>query len=162
MDCQLEKSTGVSAFVARFTEKLVFVGFYPTKTILRSVATKDLVEASEEFLKRTLPIDPWLILEVLIVGSVAYVYMLTNGRGNVLYVGATENLKERVYLHKGGFVTGFTKKYNVDRLVYFEKHEGIEKARERERQLKGKTRAKKNLLIESFNPSWCDLSSEIG
>jgi len=91
----------------------------------------------------------------------AYVYMLTNEKGNVLYVGSTENLKERIYLHQGGFVAGFTKKYNVNKLVYFEKHVDIAQAKERERQLKGKSRSKKNLLIESVNPFFCDLSSEI-
>ncbi|RDJ93416.1 hypothetical protein B4Q13_22055, partial [Lacticaseibacillus rhamnosus] len=52
--------------------------------------------------------------------NTAYVYMLTNDRGNVLYVGATDNLKKRLYHHKHGLVPGFTKKYNVHRLVYFE------------------------------------------
>ena len=87
--------------------------------------------------------------------------MLTNKKGNVLYIGATEDLKKRVYLHKGGFVAGFTKKYNVHRLVYFEEHADIEKARERERELKGKTRAKKNAVIQSTNPTMSDLSSKI-
>ena len=87
--------------------------------------------------------------------------MLANKKGNVLYIGATEDLKKRVYLHKGGFVAGFTKKYNVHRLVYFEEHADIEKARERERELKGKTRAKKNAVIQSTNPTMSDLSSKI-
>ena len=91
----------------------------------------------------------------------AHVYMLTNDKGNVLYVGSTDNLKDRLYLHRGGFVPGFTKKYNVHKLVFFEEHADMAGARERERQLKGKARAKKNKIVESVNPSWCDLSSEI-
>ena len=87
--------------------------------------------------------------------------MLTNKKGNVLYIGVTEDLKKRVYLHKGGFVAGFTKKYNVHRLVYFEEHADIEKARERERELKEKTRAKKDAVIQSTNPTMSDLSSKI-
>jgi len=91
----------------------------------------------------------------------AYVYMLANDKGNVLYIGSTENLKERLYLHKGRFVPGFTRKYNVHRLVYFEEHADMEKARERERQLKGKTRAKKDAMIRTTNPTMCDLSLKI-
>ncbi|MBI4403064.1 MAG: GIY-YIG nuclease family protein [Deltaproteobacteria bacterium] len=91
----------------------------------------------------------------------AYVYMLTNDKGNVLYTGATYNLKERLYLHKGGFVPGFTKKYNIHKLVYFEEYADMAAARERERQLKGKSRAKKEALLRSANPTLCDLSSKI-
>ena len=91
----------------------------------------------------------------------SYVYLLTNDRMNVLYVGATDNLKRRVYHHKRRLVPGFTKKYNVHRLVYFETHESMDAARARERELKGKTRAKKNALVESVNPSWSDLSSQL-
>lgn len=90
----------------------------------------------------------------------AYVYLLTNDRGNVLYIGCTDNLKKRLYHHKHGLVPGFTKKYNVHRLVHYEPHLSIEAARARERQLKGKTRAKKNALVEQTNPSWNDLSSQ--
>jgi putative endonuclease len=91
----------------------------------------------------------------------AFVYILTNDKGNVLYIGCTENLKKRIYHHKHRLISGFTKKYNLHRLVYFEVLPNIEAARVRERQLKGKTRAKKIALIESVNPSWRDLSSEL-
>jgi putative endonuclease len=91
----------------------------------------------------------------------AFVYMLTNDRGNVLYTGCTENLKKRVYLHKNGMIAGFTKKYNVRRLVYFERHSGIASARERERELKGKSRAKKESLIRSVNPTFSELDPKI-
>jgi putative endonuclease len=89
-----------------------------------------------------------------------YVYVLTNERKNVLYVGATDNLKKRLYHHRHRLVPGFTKKYNVHRLVYFELHPSMDAARVREKQLKGKTRAKKNALVESTNPLWSDLSSK--
>lgn len=91
----------------------------------------------------------------------AYVYLLTNDRKNVLYVGATDNLKKRVYHHRHQLVSGFTKKYNVHRLVYYETHSTMDAARAREKQLKGKTRAKKNAMVESTNPSWNDLSSQL-
>ncbi len=88
----------------------------------------------------------------------AFVYMLTNGRGNVLYTGCTEDLKERVYFHKKGMIPGFTKKYSVSRLVYFERHADIGSARRRERELKGKSRAKKDLLIKSLNPYFTEIN----
>ncbi len=91
----------------------------------------------------------------------AYVYVLSNDRMNVLYVGATDNLKKRLHHHKHRLVPGFTKKYNVDRLVHYESHPTMDTARAREKQLKGKTRAKKNALVESTNPSWNDLSSQL-
>ena len=91
-----------------------------------------------------------------------YVYMLTNDKGNVLYIGFTEDLKKRIYFHEHRLIPGFTKKYNVHRLVYYETHSSLEDGEKREKQLKGKTRAKKNALVESMNPSWRDLSSEIG
>lgn len=90
----------------------------------------------------------------------SYLYVLTNDRGNVLYIGSTEDLKKRIYHHKHRLVPGFTKKYNVHRLVYYELHPDKDAARAREKQLKGKSRAKKNALVESINPSWDDLSSQ--
>ena len=89
----------------------------------------------------------------------AFLYVLTNDRGNVLYIGSTANLKKRIHHHKYRLVPGFTKKYNVDRLVYYESHPDMDAARAREKQLKGKDRGKKNALVESMNPSWHDLSS---
>jgi putative endonuclease len=87
----------------------------------------------------------------------AYVYMLTNDRGNVLYTGCTEDLKNRLYFHQNGMIAGFTKKYHVRRLVYFERHSDMTSARKRERELKGKNRAKKELLIRSMNPTFSEL-----
>ena len=91
----------------------------------------------------------------------AYVYVLCNDRENVLYIGSTVDLKKRIYLHKKRLISGFTKKYNVTRLVYFEEHPNIKKAEEREKYLKGKSRVKKNAIIESTNPDWADLTTEI-
>lgn len=88
-----------------------------------------------------------------------FVYMLTNDRGNVLYTGCTNDLKERLYFHKKGMIPGFTKKYNVHRLVYFERHVDMASARRREREIKGRSRAKKELLIKEQNPSVSELSA---
>lgn len=91
----------------------------------------------------------------------AYVYMLTNYRGNVLYVGSTEDLKTRLYQHQRRLIPGFTQKYNVYKPVYIEEHHSLESAEKREKQLKGKTRAKKNAIVASINPEWHDLSSKV-
>jgi putative endonuclease len=90
-----------------------------------------------------------------------YVYLMTNERGNVLYIGSTEDLKTRLRQHKKRQIAGFTRKYNVCKLVYFEEHPNIECAEKREKELKGKTRAKKNAVVESANPEWADLSAKI-
>ena len=91
----------------------------------------------------------------------AFVYMLTNERGTVLYTGCTGDLKERLRFHKRGLIAGFTKKYNLHGLIYFERHSDMDSARRRERELKGKTRAKKDLLIKSVNPIFAELSPEL-
>ena len=87
----------------------------------------------------------------------SYVYLLTNKHNNVLYTGVTNDLIHRVYEHKNKLVSGFTQKYNVDRLVYFEVCSGIVVAIEREKQIKGWSRKKKQDLINSLNPEWDDL-----
>ena len=89
----------------------------------------------------------------------AYVYMLTKDFGNVLYIGSTEELRTRIIQHKEGLIPGFTQKYKVKKLVYFEEHPDVVSAEVREKQLKGKSRAKKNKIVESINPQWNDLSS---
>ncbi|AMR28830.1 excinuclease ABC subunit C [Hymenobacter psoromatis] len=88
------------------------------------------------------------------------VYILTNPYHTVLYVGVTNNLVRRVSEHKTGAVEGFTKKYNVSKLVYFETSPSIMQAIEREKQLKAGSRAKKLALIEEMNPAWRDLLEE--
>ncbi|MFA5986605.1 MAG: GIY-YIG nuclease family protein [Parcubacteria group bacterium] len=89
------------------------------------------------------------------------VYILTNSRKTVLYIGVTSNLQKRVHEHKSKLVDGFTKKYNVDRLVYFEQTEDVLSALRREKQLKNWHRGWKNNLISQFNPDWSDLTSSI-
>ncbi len=88
-----------------------------------------------------------------------WVYILAS-RSNVLYVGVTNNLKYRVYQHRKKLVPGFTRRYNVTRLVYFETTHDIRAAIRREKHIKGWLRAKKVALIKSANPKWEDLSAE--
>ncbi len=78
-----------------------------------------------------------------------------------LYTGVTNNLVRRVYEHKNKLMEGFTKKYNINRLVYFEVFNNIEGAIRREKQIKGWVRKKKIALIESINPEWKDLYEEL-
>ena len=78
-----------------------------------------------------------------------------------LYTGITNNLMKRVYEHKNKLIDGFTKKYNITRLVYFEVFNNIEDAIRREKQIKGWVRKKKIALIESINPEWKDLYEEL-
>lgn len=89
-----------------------------------------------------------------------YIYILTNKTNRVLYVGVTNNLPRRLYEHQNKLIDGFTKRYNLNKLVYFEEYSEIEMAIAREKQLKGWVRRKKNDLIESVNPSWNDLGAD--
>jgi len=86
-----------------------------------------------------------------------YVYLLTNWNNKVIYVGVTDDLKRRVYEHRNELVDGFTKKYHVHKLVYYEICEEIPGAILREKQIKGGSRQKKIGLIAKFNPEWEDL-----
>jgi putative endonuclease len=86
-----------------------------------------------------------------------YVYIMTN-RSKTLYTGVTNDLTRRVYEHKNKMVEGFTKKYNITTLVYFEETRDVQAAIEREKQIKGWLRNKKVALIESVNSEWKDLS----
>ena len=88
-----------------------------------------------------------------------FVYILSNWDDSVLYIGVTSNLPKRLYEHRNGLVDGFTKKYNVHKLVYYEETSYLRSALEREKQLKGWTRAKKVALIQTMNPQWKDLSA---
>jgi putative endonuclease len=92
-----------------------------------------------------------------------YVYMLTNKAKTVLYTGVTNELKERIYAHKNPepYSKAFTAKYKCFYLVYFEQYSDIEIAIDREKQIKGWVREKKNKLIEEFNPGWKFLNNEI-
>jgi len=89
-----------------------------------------------------------------------FVYILTNTKGNVMYVGVTNDLKRRLHEHQIGAVEGFTKRYRVHKLVYAEEIDGKIEAIAREKQLKGWSRAKKNALVETLNPEWRDLSED--
>ncbi|HEY7646158.1 MAG TPA: GIY-YIG nuclease family protein [Hyphomicrobiales bacterium] len=89
------------------------------------------------------------------------VYILANKIGGTIYIGVTSNLVGRVYQHKLGAVEGFTKKYGVNSLVYFEVHDSIEAAILRENQMKKWRRAWKIRLIEERNPNWIDLYPQI-
>jgi putative endonuclease len=89
------------------------------------------------------------------------VYILASKRNGTLYVGVTSNLQKRAWEHKSDLVTGFTKRYGVHRLVYYELHEDMVLAISREKQMKKWNRAWKLELIERQNPGWRDLSEEI-
>ena len=86
-----------------------------------------------------------------------YVYILASKRNGTLYIGVTNDLVRRVYEHRHGLVEGFTKKYEVKLLVYYETVNNAEGAISREKQLKKWNRKWKLRMIESFNPSWSDL-----
>ena len=87
-----------------------------------------------------------------------FVYILSNWDDSVLYIGVTGNLPRRLYEHRNGLADGFTKKYNVHKLVYFEQTNDAYSAISREKQLKKWRRSKKNELISKMNPGWNDLS----
>lgn len=87
-----------------------------------------------------------------------YVYILASKRNGTLYIGITNDLMRRVYEHKNKLVKGFTSKYNVNLLVYYEEFNDVNIAIAREKELKGWRRAKKLILIEERNPNWKDLS----
>ena len=86
-----------------------------------------------------------------------YVYILFNKRNGTLYTGVTSNLVKRVYEHKNKLADGFTSKYGIDKLGYYEIHGLVTFAISREKQIKGGSRKKKLELIESMNPNWLDL-----
>ena len=88
-----------------------------------------------------------------------YVYIMTN-RSKTIYTGVTNNLERRVHEHKHKLVRGFTKKYNITKLVYYDVSSDVLAAIEREKEIKGWLRRKKIALIESVNPDWRDLSED--
>jgi putative endonuclease len=95
------------------------------------------------------------------MGRQFFVYMLTNKRHPVLYVGVTNDLKKRGYQHRHKLIKGFTSQYNVDKLVYYEVFDDAYNAISREKQIKGGSRQKKIDLINSMNPQWRDLYDEL-
>ena len=86
-----------------------------------------------------------------------YVYIMTNRKNTVLYTGITNDLRKRVYEHKKGITKGFTRKYKIIKLVYFETYSNAYDAISREKQIKDGSRKKKVSLIESMNVKWQDL-----
>ncbi|MBE7088414.1 MAG: GIY-YIG nuclease family protein [Clostridiales bacterium] len=89
-----------------------------------------------------------------------YVYLITNKTNSVLYTGVTNNLPRRIYEHKNKLVEGFTCKYNVNKLVYYETTSDVKSAIAREKEIKGWLRSKKNALVETMNPTWKDLCTD--
>ena len=89
------------------------------------------------------------------------VYILTNITNNVLYIGVTNDLHRRLYEHKNELIDGFTKKYHIHKLVYYETTTDATAAIRREKKLKGLLRSKKINLINSKNPEWNDLGAEL-
>ena len=90
-----------------------------------------------------------------------YIYLMTNKNNTVIYTGVTNDLIRRVYEHKNKLVEGFTKRYNVVKLVYYEIFDNPEIAITREKQIKAGSRKKKIALINSINPQWQDLYDDI-
>ena len=88
-----------------------------------------------------------------------YVYILSS-RSRTLYTGATNNLARRISEHREGLIPGFTSRYRIHRLVYFERYKNVRRAIAREKQIKGWLRAKKVALIEERNPTWDDLAAD--
>jgi len=86
-----------------------------------------------------------------------YVYVLTNWNSRVIYVGVTNDLERRVFEHKNKLVKGFTEKYNVNKLVYFEETGDVNAALAREKEIKKWRREKKNALVTNSNPQWTEL-----
>ena len=91
-----------------------------------------------------------------------FVYILANRNNNVIYVGMTNNLERRIYEHKNKILKGFSSKYNLNKLVYYEIFNTPTEAIKREKEIKKWRREKKNILIESMNKNWNDLIIEPG
>ena len=90
-----------------------------------------------------------------------YVYILASRKNGTIYIGMTDDLAKRIWMHRTGVLAGFTKRYGVKLLVWYEQHESRESAFMRERQLKKWNRAWKLELIEKTNPSWRDLYEDL-
>jgi|SRR5450830_341028 putative endonuclease len=90
-----------------------------------------------------------------------YVYLLTNWNNKVIYIGVTNDLNRRLYEHKNKIIQGFTQKYNLNKLVYFEETNDINAAITREKEIKKWRREKKDKLVNQLNPNWIDLSEQV-
>lgn len=91
----------------------------------------------------------------------SFIYIITNPANTTLYTGVTSNLVKRIYEHKNKIIEGFSSRYNLTKLVYYEVFDNIEYAIEREKQIKNYKRYKKINLINETNPEWIDLYTEI-
>lgn len=133
----------------------------------RGLSQKDKVPKQRKYLSlRTSPQTGVAIPRIFKVpkenSMTYYVYILTNANKNLIYIGVTNNLIRRVYEHKHHLDKGsYTARYNIDQLVYFEETSDVEAAISREKQLKGWNRARKNRLVESKNPEWKDIYTQI-
>ena len=102
-----------------------------------------------------------LIRKVIMYGKQYFVYILSNKNNTVLYIGITSNLLGRIFQHKDQATKGFTSRYNVDKLVYYEIYEDVYEAISREKQLKSGSRRKKVDLVNNFNKQWEDLCNKL-
>ena len=98
--------------------------------------------------------------EIVLMTKTYYVYILASKRNGTLYIGVTNDLERRLYEHRNNLIEGFTNKYNVHHLVYYEDVNDIQSALQREKQLKRWTRKWKIELIEKVNPEWRDLAED--
>ena len=114
------------------------------------------------YCKRRIPVIPAEAgIQEAPVNTQPAVYILASKRNGTLYIGVTSNLVKRIWEHKNKMVEGFTKRYNVHRLVWYETHESMDSAINREKRLKNWKRKWKLELIESNNPKWLDLYNKI-
>lgn len=90
-----------------------------------------------------------------------FIYIMTNKNNTVIYTGVTNNLRRRVFEHKEKLTSGFTKKYNINKLIYYEIFDNVNNSITREKQIKGGSRQKKIDLITDMNPEWKDLYYEL-
>ena len=90
-----------------------------------------------------------------------YVYLISNWNNKVVYIGVTNDLVRRIYEHKNKLVDGFSKKYNLNKLIYFEQTNDVLAAITREKEIKKWRREKKNQLVETINPEWKDLGGDL-
>ena len=126
---------------------------YTARNDVKPVVSRQVITFTPSEAKRS--------TEKRILMKQGYVYILFNKKRGTLYVGVTSNLIKRIYAHKCKFVDGFTKKYSIDKLGYYEVTDTMYAAIAREKQLKSGSRQKKIDLIENMNPEWKDLYSDI-
>jgi putative endonuclease len=132
----------------------------------RGAARSDATQSRDPHWQRKAVLPNWAVLNGIDPGLISmngpfFVYVLASQRNGTLYVGVTNNLARRMLEHKNKLVSGFTKKYGVDLLVYFETFDSVLEARAREHSLKRWRRTWKIKLIEEANPDWSDLTHQL-